>query len=300
MQCSSPVFLKDVGLEVPCGRCINCRISRSREWAVRLMCEMKYHENALFTTFTYDEEHCPTDYGLHKKELQLFNKRLRFHLDKQGRKIKFFACGEYGEQYGRPHYHGIYFDIGFADKPLLEQCWDKGNIYLGLVEYDSCRYVTDYVLKKWSGKKADDEYQGREPPFQLFSRGLGKQYVLDNYERLKRTLSVRQQGVSKGLPRYFKNKLSDIADEQAWSILMNGDGRDIDEIFESTHAYSLPLHDRARQQKVDEFKSWISQVEAGNFGGSFDEWHNLRNRQRLLTAEAKTNVYSRKIGKGDL
>lgn len=103
MQCSKPIFLKEKGLEVPCGKCINCRVSRSREWTIRLMNELQYYKTSLFVTLTYDDEHLPSDNGLHISDLQKYFKRLRRDLDYSNRKIKYFACGEYGDQFGRPH-----------------------------------------------------------------------------------------------------------------------------------------------------------------------------------------------------
>ena len=40
-------------------------------------------------------------------------KRLR---KKYGSKIRFFQCGEYGELYGRPHYHACLLNFDFPDK----------------------------------------------------------------------------------------------------------------------------------------------------------------------------------------
>ena len=86
-------------LEVPCGRCIGCRLEYSRQWAVRCMHEAKMHEWNCFLTLTYDDDHLPSDLSLRPKDFTKFLKRLRSRL---GYKIRFYMCGEYGEDYSRP------------------------------------------------------------------------------------------------------------------------------------------------------------------------------------------------------
>ena len=39
-----------------CGRCIECRQQRQREWIVRLSEELRENNNALFVTLTFDKE----------------------------------------------------------------------------------------------------------------------------------------------------------------------------------------------------------------------------------------------------
>lgn len=49
-------------VDIPCGHCIGCRISRSRDWACRLMLELKDHDEAWFVTLTYDDRNLPINY----------------------------------------------------------------------------------------------------------------------------------------------------------------------------------------------------------------------------------------------
>jgi hypothetical protein len=46
-----------------------------------------------------------------KRDLQLFFKRLRKAYPDV--KLRYFACGKYGEQFARPHYHVILFGKSF-------------------------------------------------------------------------------------------------------------------------------------------------------------------------------------------
>ena len=205
MQCTSPFLLKmDNGdiIEVPCGKCASCIISRQREWALRMMNELEYHEYSVFVTLTFRE----APYQISKRDLQLFLKRLRKEL--YPRKIKYYACGEYGEKYDRPHYHCILFGVsGFgADKDVIERAWPDGFIYTGSVTYESCRYVAKYIQKKY-GAEFKEWLADRQPPFQLQSQGIGKKFAFDNKDRIKEELKIPYQGVVHGVPRYYKKKL---------------------------------------------------------------------------------------------
>lgn len=153
----------DMEVTVPCGRCTSCRLEHSRQWAVRCMHEAQMHEGNSFITLTYAPEHLPEDYSVHKKELQKFFKRLRKNT---GIKLRYFACGEYGDENRRPHYHAIIFGYDFPDKelytktrtgdllyrsPLLEKTWKYGFSLIGGVSFESAAYVARYVMKKRKG-----------------------------------------------------------------------------------------------------------------------------------------------------
>lgn len=124
---------------IPCGNCLECRLSKAKEWALRCVKEAKKYEDNVMLTLTYDDEHVPKCTGtnpktgeifenttLNKKDHQDFMKRLRKHFKNE--KIRFFMCGEYGsdKEYKdskgnirkgteRPHYHIILFNCKFED-----------------------------------------------------------------------------------------------------------------------------------------------------------------------------------------
>lgn len=206
VQCNKPVFLQKYNVTVPCGRCLACRIARSREWAIRLIHEMSYHQHAAFVTLTYNDESIPKNNSVSKDELQRFFKRLRLELG--NRRICYFACGEYGERLKRPHYHAIVLGLHpEEDRNLINEAWSLGFIETGTVTYDSCRYTADYVMKSYIGKKAKEFYGDRNPPFSIMSMGIGRRYALDNAERLKKNRYITIRGVKVGLPRYYAKVL---------------------------------------------------------------------------------------------
>lgn len=221
MNCISPVRItKNLspsdypdGLLVPCGSCISCRIAKRREWSLRLLHELSYHDDAVFLTLTYDDAHVPPNMSLRKRDLQLFFKRIRKALGV--RRIKYFACGEYGDETFRPHYHCIIYGLSLAeaDKDIVTNNWQHcdwtvpviHNRSFGLVEPDSIRYVAQYIDKKFSGDLAEQEYKnkGREPVFRLLSKGLGKQYAIDTQEQIKDNMYITLNGVRMSIPRYY-------------------------------------------------------------------------------------------------
>jgi len=135
---------------------------------------MSNHENNCFITLTYNEKHLPNDYSLNHTHVQKFFKKLRKELDKINHpKIKYFMCGEYGDETWRPHYHIMLFGYDFPDKqqvqslqvdqpyyisPFLQKLWDKGNHTITNASWETAAYVARYVTKKVTGDKAEDHY----------------------------------------------------------------------------------------------------------------------------------------------
>jgi hypothetical protein len=182
-------------VDVPCGQCIGCRLERSRQWALRCCHEAQLHKDNSFVTLTYSDEHLPDRASLDHSDFQKFMKRLRKSI--QPKKIKFYMCGEYGEnkaystdpsiseetrikhlaQYGsselgRPHYHVIIFGHSFSDllehsvrnghvlytSPKLEKLWPQGFNTVGEVNFETAAYVARYVTKKINGEQAITHY----------------------------------------------------------------------------------------------------------------------------------------------
>lgn len=166
------VFKKEdscgVELELPCGRCIGCRLERSRQWAVRCMHEAAMYDDNCFITLTYDDAHLPVSGSLDKREMQLFFKRMRERVGP----FRYFHCGEYGDSLSRPHYHACIFGFDFPDKelfrekadtrlftsPLLDSLWSRGFCTVGNLTFESAAYVARYVTKKVTGDNADEHY----------------------------------------------------------------------------------------------------------------------------------------------
>jgi len=197
------------GLEVPCGQCRACKKKKRQEWAMRMQHELNSHEDSCFVTLTYEGEQY--DFGsLKKRDLQLYLKRLRKNIGE--RKIRYFACGEYGEKNTlRPHYHLIIFGLSLRpeDKNLVKDSWGLGQVDIGIAEPASIRYVAQYINKKFVGELEEEIYKqtNRETPFKLASMGLGRDFCDKNAEQINQQLHLTSNGVKTSIPRYYIKRL---------------------------------------------------------------------------------------------
>ncbi|AKO71489.1 replication initiator protein [Chimpanzee faeces associated microphage 1] len=157
-QFTFPKFAVDTPLSVqlPCGKCLGCRMDKARTWAMRCLHESQMHEDNSFITLTMSDEHL---HDIDKRDLQLFFKRLRKALG--GKRVSYYAVGEYGELSRRPHYHALVFgwfpsdayywsgsgDTRLFRSPMLERLWTLGNSLVGMVSYNSACYCTRYCVK---------------------------------------------------------------------------------------------------------------------------------------------------------
>lgn len=176
MLCKTPVIF---GLmPVGCGQCLPCRINRRRIWTHRILLESYKHGDSSFVTLTYDERNVPKGGNLEPKHTQDFFKRLRRSIEP--RKIRYFLCGEYGENTQRPHYHAAVFGIGINEADVIEKAWQKGFTVVGDLTRGSAQYIAGYVTKKWT-RKDEPKLNGRHPEFARMSRrpGIGALAVPD-------------------------------------------------------------------------------------------------------------------------
>ena len=173
MPCISPIYVNKKGIRnfVPCGKCHYCKDAKRNEWSFRLFQEWKVSHSAMFITLTYKDaylplkEHPPLSGAfvpvLDKKDVQNFIKRLRSLVERERRyykdsadqcwkqKIRYFAVGEYGDSFDRPHYHLLIFNVPVELMVNgVEKCWKKGIIDIGEVEPASIHYCAKYCLKQ--------------------------------------------------------------------------------------------------------------------------------------------------------
>lgn len=212
----------------PCGQCIECRVNKQAEKALRIMHELQYHKDNVFVTLTYAPEFLPEGETLVKEDAQKFMKRVRKYLGDD--RVRYFLSGEYGDAGNRPHYHLIIFGLGMRDKRLFFdfhydpqegvwrckcKAWNKGFVTVSPVTEYRVNYVAKYLLKKITGEMAKEYYGSRLPEFQLCSRnpGIGYQYMLDHAYRLKEDDCCTVRGKKRPLPRYYIDKLYDVLEK---------------------------------------------------------------------------------------
>lgn len=203
-------------ITVPCGQCIACRIRKASHWASRAL--MEYHTSGcgVFLTLTYDDASCP-DY-LDKRHLQLFFKRFRHSVGQ----FRYLACGEYGEQSCRPHYHALLFGLDL-EHPIFSLFrpvgtgraghladWPYGLCHVGSITEQSALYLCKYTVKQVPNEVCD-----AVQPFLVMSRrpGLGHAYIMRYADRIRsgRDPCIRYTGDGQpSLSRYVKKTLDDV------------------------------------------------------------------------------------------
>lgn len=226
---------------IPCGQCRGCRLEKSRQDALKCVHEAQMHEDNCFITLTYDDKYLPEHGSLHKPDLQKFFKRVRKNLDV---KFKYYACGEYGDETQRAHYHACMFGVDFKDKiafkkigehqlyisAQLNQLWGLGNTSIGNLTFETAAYTARYVMKKQTGLakggkgyvRLDEETGEVIPlvqPFALMSQSLAaawlRSYHADIYGADKDYIVIR--GKRMRPPKSYDRMYTDInADHMAW------------------------------------------------------------------------------------
>ena len=212
---------KDRPVEIPCGQCIGCRLDRSLMWAVRISNELTLHDQASFLTLTYKD--LPPNNSINKEDLQAFFKRLRFHLEPK--KIRYYACGEYGTKTLRPHYHVCLFGWFPEDakaykttedghplwiSKILEEIWGHGFCVVGQLTFETAAYTARYVTKKITGDSAQTHYGDRTPEFALSSRrpGIGRDWAEKYSTEIKANANIYVRGQTFPVPQYYKKILN--------------------------------------------------------------------------------------------
>lgn len=178
-----------------CGQCTACRLRRSSEWATRCIHEAKQHNQNIWVTLTYDDEHLPDKYAtgeihpytnkpvysgsLKKRHMQDFYRRIRKALKKDNAiihdgLIRYYYAGEYGEKYHRPHYHACLFGIDLSDKKhikktalgfdlyeskTLQELWPHGQHRISELTWETAAYTARYIMKKITGKQQQKKYK---------------------------------------------------------------------------------------------------------------------------------------------
>ena len=230
-------------IEVPCGKCLECRVQRSRAWADRCVLEARNSPFNYFITLTYDPLFIG-DNCLRIEDVQLFMKRLRKRFPKV--KMKYLACGEYGSNDLRKHYHIAVFNLPLFDlehnfykldsltvkikrgvpdwksgkevchypsnindnlfSRTIFECWHKqGIITVSPFRYERAAYVAHYIVDKLDGNfKNKWKEVGLTEPFMTMSQGIGKNAYDDDLVMSDQILVERSgECLVSHSPRYF-------------------------------------------------------------------------------------------------
>mgnify|MGYP000598031937 CR=1 FL=1 len=261
-------------LELPCGQCVSCRLEKARVWMIRIMHEAAWLEEehglySSFITLTYSEKFLPMYGTLVPKHLQDFFKRFRRRIEP--RKVRYYACGEYGSRcvkheisdcpacgaVQRPHYHAIVLGFDFPDRhyvgeregffcyesKLLSELWPYGFHEIGSCSCESAGYVARYVMKKQTGRSVEEGYYLRYEP------------LLDNWFEVEPEFAVmsRRPGIGRPWLEKYKEEMYP-ADE----VCIPGRGvfkkppRYYDEIYGLSYPEEMEKVKAARKEFFDE------------------------------------------------
>lgn len=259
----APVMLQRHSISVPCGKCVACQIRKRKEWTTRLSNEAEFHgDNCCFITLTYNDDNIPVTclkpvrgdrpkmvdrgagelplFTLLPSDVQKFIKRLRRHLEylpkrsknRIGRDhletpIRYYAVGEYGGKFGRPHYHLMIFGWRPSDMVVyssrdghliyrsaqIEKLWKFGFSTVEPVQGGVAKYCSRYVTKKFDRLYSEDKDPFAESVFPEFylqsvrNGGIGALFFDKHYETiLSRGYSLIRNGgnyIKASIPTYY-------------------------------------------------------------------------------------------------
>lgn len=240
MKCLHPRRVPNShGLMVDCGKCLSCRINRTREWTLRLTNEANNSLSCFFITLTYNEEHLPSDGSVSKRDVQDFISNLR---TVAGSGIRYFIGSEYGQDETatrRPHYHGLIFNVprdlifipcSGSDRvetrrgksghisyinTYLNDIWRRGFVTVGEFVPQRAGYLAGYYVNKVDAPK------GHAANFSLMSRrpGIGHDFAVSSVARYcEYGYTYAHTGRRVAIPRYYRGICNDMSDRFVFDV----------------------------------------------------------------------------------
>lgn len=234
-------------VDIGCGKCELCRVERRYSRALRIMLEAEsWPESTYFITLTFDNEHLG-DGELDHSEWSQFIKNFRQKFcqaqfcnikDRGGKRhgrvysktfkeIKQVMCGEYGDVFGRKHFHGIIFNHSFSDVTFtgeysakgnqiftsesLRDVWKKGRVQVEKVTFDLALYVGSYITDPMD----DDPNVGRKKKqYGRFGNGIGLSWIRKYWRDVLVAGKVKLIDRDFPIPRYFSMKIAELHPEE--------------------------------------------------------------------------------------
>jgi len=201
---------------VGCGKCIECKKQKARNWQVRLQEDIRVNKNAKFVTYTFSEHELQKldneikglsgydrDNEICRLAVRRYTERWR---KKYGRTLRHWLVTELGHQNTeRVHMHGIVWTDEVKD---IKEIWKYGNIWIG--EYVSAKTI-NYIVKYVN--KVDESHKTYNSKI-FTSQGIGSEYVnrrdseRNKYKKEKTIETYKtREGVELALPVYYRNKI---------------------------------------------------------------------------------------------
>lgn len=177
-------------IQLACGQCFGCRRKKAVQYGARAVHETMMMPCSSFITLTYAK----APVSLVHEDYQKFMKRFREANSEL--RIRQLMCGEYGDRYGRPHFHALIWGTDFFhdrrkfkqmnggywlyNSDLLDSYWQHGHATISNVTFESAAYVGGYCFKKINGDLAPDRKW--YPPDPVTGELRRKEYIIPSRE----------------------------------------------------------------------------------------------------------------------
>lgn len=327
--CKYPINIIDAGGIVPCGQCLPCRINKRKKRTTRLVLEGIQHEHCCFVTLTYSNDFLPVRLYdpksgeithqhpvgcLDKLAIQKFIKRLKTNLRRKcgstlAKNIRFFCAGEYGENFGRPHYHLVIWGLPPKYWPFILQSWhdprtkelmcdpDRITIEEPRSQWDVGQYVCAYMMKSLY-KEGAPELDGRPPEFTTSSMSIGAKSVDAIVSALQKISgsayiemqndiprSINYAGKTLPLDRYLRGKIID-ALQQAPQIIATSQTH-FEQEMQALHARAL------KNPKIPK-SFFLDPTDKKRIGYALEMQYKFEKAQAVLNVEKRFNLHKGK------
>lgn len=263
---------------VACGKCMECKKAKAKEWQVRLSEEIKHDKTGKFVTLTFSEESLK-ELGKEIKILDGYEKdneiatlATRRFLERWRKKykksVKHWLITELGQtNTERIHLHGILFT---GNKEDISKIWKYGHINIGTEKWNDGKLIQEgknYVsektvnyMVKYVNKtdKMHKEYNSKI----LTSPGIGKGYLKrddakkNKYKKQETNEEYRTRtGTKLGLPIYYRNKIyTEEEKELLWLEKLDEEIRWVDgnkiDVSENLDGYYNALEAARKKNKI--------------------------------------------------
>lgn len=232
------------GVPTACGRCMECRKKKSRDWRVRLMEDIRDNKNGIMITLTFSDESIlklskeirkdsakeikgyDLDNKIATRAVRLFTERWRKKYKKTIRHWLVTELGHEGTE--NIHMHGIVWSN--EDIKEITNKWQYGYVYprsdnelsYNYVSERTVNYIVKYIHKQ---DKDHKEYNS----IVLNSNGIGENYIksgraIRNKYIKGKTIETYKtnNGHEIGLPVYWRNKIyTEEEREKLWIEKLN-------------------------------------------------------------------------------
>lgn len=254
--------------QLPCSKCIECRLQYARDTAIRCVHEAQMHENNCFITLTYSDENLKSPRLIYR-DFQLFMKKLR---KTQNQKIGCLVTGEYGDKTKRPHWHALLFNyrpsdaLSGASNDRGDQTYTSSNLdalwghndsktvpnVIGEVTLESAGYCARYAAKKLIHGK-DEEHDFHPIHKRSSKHAIGKTWLEQYWRDAFNHGYIILNNQKLTIPRYYEKWLKK-HEPQAWLRYVTETKQHFIQLAEKKSAALRAEENKINNDRLDRYK----------------------------------------------